>query len=90
MEFQWDPRKAAANKANHGVSFQEAVTVFNDALAVTYPNPDHSEDEQRALTFGVSARGRLLVVVHVERGYALRIVSARRATRGERRIYEED
>jgi hypothetical protein len=89
VEFQWDPGKAAANRTKHGVSFREAATVFDDALAVTYPDPDHSAGESRSLTFGMSARGRLLVVAHAERGYALRIISARRATRGERRIYEE-
>ena len=89
MQFEWDPRKAADNLLKHGVTFHEAATVFDDLLAITYPDPDHSEDEFRLLTFGTSAERRLLVIAHTERGDTIRIVSARRATRGERRIYEE-
>jgi uncharacterized DUF497 family protein len=89
LQFEWDPRKAAENLSKHGVSFHEAATVFDDPLAITYPDLDHSEDESRWLTFGVSAEGRLLVVAHTEGGDTIRIVSARRATRNERKIYEE-
>jgi uncharacterized DUF497 family protein len=89
LQFEWDTRKAAENLSKHGVSFHEAATVFDDPLAITYPDPDHSEDESRWLTFGVSAEGRLLVVAHTEGGDTIRIVSARRATRNERKIYEE-
>ena len=89
MEFEWDRGKAAANLAKHGVSFHEAGTVFGDPLAVTFYDPDHSEGESRFLTFGFSSGNRLLVVAHTERRGATRIISARRATRKERKIYEE-
>ncbi len=89
MEFEWGPEKAAANIAKHGVGFAEGATVFGDPLAITYSDPDHSDDEDRFLTFGYSIQGRLLVVSHTERGGRTRIISARRATRKERDIYEE-
>ena len=89
MDFEWDPKKAEANERSHNVSFSEASTVFGDRLAVTFSDPDHSFDEYRFLTFGVSRTGRLLVVSHVEREGRVRIISARRATRRERRIYED-
>jgi uncharacterized DUF497 family protein len=89
MEFEWDPEKAARNLARHGVSFQEAATVFGDPLAVTYFDPDHSEEEDRFLTFGHSSEGRLLVVSHTDREERTRIISARRVTPSERRTYEE-
>jgi uncharacterized protein len=88
--FEWDPVKAAANLQKHGIGFDEAATVFGDPLSVTIPDPLHSESEQRFLLLGVSARGRLLVVVHTERGETVRIISARAATRVERRKYEEE
>jgi uncharacterized protein len=89
MEFEWDPEKAVQNLAKHGVSFAEAGTVFGDPLAITYSDPDHSDDEDRFLTFGHSSAGHLLVVSHTERGNKTRIISARRATRKERKLYEE-
>lgn len=89
MQFEWDPRKASENLLKHGVSFHEAASVFDDPLAITYPDPDHSGDESRYLTFGTSADGRLLVVAHTEGGDTIRIFSSRRATRNERKIYEE-
>ena len=89
MQFEWDPAKAARNLAKHGVSFDEASTVFGDPLAITFPDPDHSVGERRSLTFGVSVEGRLLVVNHTDRRGTVRIISARRAMRSERRIYEE-
>ncbi len=89
MEFEWDPEKAARNWVKHGVSFHEAATVFGDPLAITYHDPDHSEDEERFLTFGHSNEGHLLVVSHTDRGERTRIISARRATRRERKIYED-
>jgi uncharacterized DUF497 family protein len=89
MDFEWDPDKAARNLAKHGVSFSEAATVFGDPLALTYLDPDHSEDEDRFLTFGESDRGRLLVVSHTDRENRTRIINARRATRKERKGYEE-
>jgi uncharacterized DUF497 family protein len=89
MEFEWDPDKAARNLAKHGVSFHEAATVFGDPLAVTYFDPDHSEEEDRFLTFGHSSEGHLLVVAHTDREDRTRVISARRATRKERKAYEE-
>jgi len=90
LRFLWDPRKATSNERKHGVGFPEATTVFDDALSVTIADPDHSTDEQRFLLVGLSNRRRLLVVAHSERGQAIRIISARRANRQERRTYEED
>ena len=89
MEFEWDPEKAARNLTKHGVTFHEAGTVFGDPLAVTYYDPDHSQDEDRFITFGHSTEGRLLVVSHTDRDNRIRIVSARQATRKERKQYEE-
>jgi uncharacterized DUF497 family protein len=88
MHFEWDRPKAAAIVQKHRVSFDEAVTVFYDRLAATFADPDHSTDENRLVTVGYSARNRLLVVCHVERGAVTRIVSARRATVRERRRHE--
>ncbi len=89
MEFEWDPTKAAANLRQHGVSFNEAATVFGDFLGATAVDPDHSTDENRYITVGSSNRGRVLMVAHVERGDRIRIISARTLTRTERRDYEE-
>lgn len=89
VDFDWDVRKAEANVRKHGISFDEAATVFGDPLALTFADPDHSESEERLLTFGVSRAGRLLVVSHTAREPRIRILSARRVTRAERRIYEE-
>ncbi len=89
MRFEWDSAKAAKNLRKHRVSFEEASTVFYDRLAVTGADPDHSEGEERLVTFGMSPAGKLLVVSHTERGETIRIISARRATHHERQIYEE-
>ncbi|KZL50684.1 BrnT family toxin [Nodularia spumigena] len=89
MEFEWNPDKATLNIEKHGVSFQEAATVFNDQLSVTFPDPDHSIGENRYVIIGVSRFGQLLVVAHTDRGEKVRIISARKATRQERRFYEE-
>ena len=90
MQFRWDPAKAVANEQKHGVSFREAATVLRDPLSTTFPDPEHSHGEQRYLTIGMSAEGRLLVVSNTEPGYEeLRIISARPATRAERRFYED-
>ena len=89
MEFEWDPKKAAKNLKKHGVTFQEAATVFTDPLAITFPDPDHLEDEERHLTFGLSLQKRLVVVSHTEREPKTRIISARLMDREERVIYEE-
>ena len=88
MQFEWDPIKAPHNLAKHGVSFDEARTVFGDPFAGTIADPVHSIDELRLATIGYSALRRLLVVAHVDRGAAIRIISARRATRRERMKYE--
>ena len=89
LKFEWDESKALGNAAKHGVTFQEAASVFGDPLAYCFNDPDHSVDETRLLTFGVSRKGRLLVVVHAEHGRGIRIISARVATRSERKIYEQ-
>jgi uncharacterized protein len=89
LEFEWDEDKARKNLKKHGVSFKEASTVFADPLALTIPDPVHSEDEDRYITLGESYRRRLLVVVSTERGDRIRIISARVATRRERKDYEE-
>ncbi|HEX7055059.1 MAG TPA: BrnT family toxin [Burkholderiales bacterium] len=89
MRFEWDRAKAARNRAKHGVSFEEAATVFRDPLSQTGRDPDHSVAEERFITFGVSTSGRLLVVAHTERDDTIRIISARPATSGERTIYEQ-
>ena len=89
MRFDWDSKKAEANLRKHGVSFDEAATVFLDAHAVSGPDPDHSVGEERYITFGYSRLGRLLAVCHTYRPGIIRIINARRVTRGERRLYEE-
>jgi len=89
LRFEWDPAKADANFAKHGVSFQEASTIFRDPLSTTGTDPDHSTDEERFITFGVSVSGRLLIVAHTDSDDTIRIISARPVTAGERRIYEE-
>ena len=88
MRFEWDPEKAAASLAKHGVSFDEASTVFGDPLATTVEDLEHSEDEERFLTTGLSARQRVVIVWHTDREDTVRIVGAREATSRERRIYE--
>ena len=90
MEFEWDPNKAASNLAKHDISFHEASTVFGDLLALTFPDPDHSHDETRYITIGESIQGRLLIISHTDLGQQIRIISARKVTRRERRIYEND
>jgi uncharacterized DUF497 family protein len=89
MEFVWDNRKAAGNLKKHGISFAEAATVFGDPFSGTFPDPDHSADEDRFITLGLSEAGWVLVVAHVDRSGAIRIISARKATRLERNYYEE-
>ena len=89
LEFEWDPAKAELNLKEHGVSFDEATTVFRDTLSITISNPDHSDSEDRFIDIGVSHRMQLLVVSYTERKDKIRIISARRATRAERKNYEE-
>lgn len=88
MRFKWDPRKADENFRKHGVSFNEAETVFRDPLAATFGDPDHSITEQRLLTVGYSSTDRLLVVSHTEFGAIIRIINARLATAHERQRHE--
>jgi uncharacterized DUF497 family protein len=83
------PGQARANRRKHRVPFEEAATVYGDALALTYPDPDHSISEQRFITIGISSAKRVLIVAHAERGESIRIISARKATRSERKQYEE-
>ncbi len=89
MTYEWDSAKAAANVEKHGVSFEEAASVFLDPAALTFSDPDHSDDEERAITIGRSARQRVLFVAHTEREDRLRIITARRATHREQEQYEE-
>lgn len=88
--FEWDPKKAASNLKDHGVSFDEASSVFGDVLAMNMPDPDHSEGEQRFLVLGMSTSSRLVVVSYAERPPRTRIISARLATSHERRKYETE
>jgi len=90
LTFEWDPDKADENERKHGVSFPEAATVFGDPLSVTMADPDHSVGEARFLTIGISHQQRLLVVAHADRDDAIRLISARAATRTERKTYEEE
>jgi uncharacterized DUF497 family protein len=90
LSFIWDPAKAAANLRKHGVSFPEATTAFDDPHSLTVRDPDHSNSEDRLVLLGTATHGRLLVVAHTERGDAIRIISARKAARRERKIYEEE
>ena len=90
MEFEWDGRKAKFNLRKHGISFEEASSVFSDVLANVYEDPDHSFHEKRFLMIGTSVRGRLLTVAFADRGRRIRIISARRVTRQEKKFYEEE
>jgi hypothetical protein len=89
MEFEWDEEKAAANLAKHGVSFEEAKTVFDDSLYVDFYDPDHSVDEHRYIIIGESQQRRLLIVSYTERDVVVRLISAREVTSSERETYEE-
>ena len=89
MKFEWHNTKAAATRRKHGVSFDEAATVFADTLAHVFPDQDHSDDETRFLIIGMSDAGRILVVSHTDWGERTRIISAREAIRKERIFYEE-
>jgi len=88
--FEWDPNKAKSNLEIHRISFDEASTAFRDPLSLTIHDPLHSDEEERLILIGNSARNRLLVVVHTERGENIRIISAREATKKERKQYEEN
>jgi uncharacterized DUF497 family protein len=90
MKFEWDPAKAASNFKKHDVSFQEAATVFGDPLASTHDDPDHSKEEERLITYGMTDKGRLIMVAHTDRGGTIRIISSRVMTAEERKLYEQD
>jgi hypothetical protein len=90
LSFEWDDQKSQSNASKHGVSFEEAMTVFSDPLASTIYDPDHSDDEDRYISLGMSSEGRLLVVSYTDREDRIRIISARAANRRERKQYEED
>lgn len=89
LAFEFDPRKAASNLKKHGVSFAEAMTVFDDPLAQTFPDELHSEEERRSITIGLSSRQRLLFTSHLEVDNRIRMIGARLADRTEREAYEE-
>ena len=88
MKFEWDPAKAVASLAKHGITFETAAHAFEDELSATFPDPDHSIGEERLITYGLGVDGKLLVVSHTERGSIIRIISARLATSKERKRYE--
>jgi uncharacterized DUF497 family protein len=88
--FEWDRLKSDINLRKHGISFEEAQTVFNDPLSMTLSDPDHSEDEERFIDIGMSDKRRVLVIVYTERGQYIRLISARKATPAERKQYEEE
>ncbi len=90
MEFEWNDAKAASNLTRHGVSFEEALTVFDDPLYLDYYDPDHSQEERRYIRVGQSKQGRFLLVAYTERGETTRIISARWTTPEERRVYENE
>jgi uncharacterized DUF497 family protein len=87
--FEWDEKKSRSNARKHRISFAEAVTVFDDPIALTLDDPDHSRGERRFVIIGYSNRGRMLVVCHCDRSDRIRLISARAADRRERRYYEQ-
>jgi uncharacterized protein len=89
MRIDWDPVKARLNLKKHGISFEEAATAISDPMAVTGSDPDHSIYEERFITFGISERRRLVVVSHTEEEETIRITNVRKASKGERELYEE-
>ncbi|MBZ4220516.1 MAG: BrnT family toxin [Chlorobium sp.] len=90
LSFEWDHQKALSNEQKHGISFDEASTVFGDSLSLTLHDPLHSENEDRFVIIGTSYKNRMLIVVHTERGNKIRIISARKATKNERSQYESN
>ena len=89
MNFEWNEEKASSNLRKHGVSFDEATTIFGDPLAITFSDPMHSEGEERYLTFGHSSTGKFIVVAHTDRDDRIRLISAREMTRKEQSDYEQ-
>ena len=90
LEFEWEEEKSRTNQAKHGVTFEEAKTVFNDPFTLTISDPDHSNEEERWLDIGLSAEGRLLVVWYTERGERIRIIGCRKATKKEEGAYAHE
>ena len=90
LVFEWDEEKASGNEAKHGITFEEAKTVFNDPFAMTVSDPDHSDEEERWLDIGLSAEGRLLVVWYTERSERIRIIGCRTATKSEERAHAHE
>jgi len=88
FRFEWDSNKAKSNEKKHGVSFEEAQTVFDDPFYVDFYDPDHSDNEDRYIIFGASSRNRILLVSYTERGNKIRIISARLATKQEQKSYQ--
>ncbi|MFM9161284.1 MAG: BrnT family toxin, partial [Dolichospermum sp.] len=88
LGFEWHEEKAQENLKKHGISFEEAKTVFNDPLSITIADSQHSDDEERYIDIGLSSKGQLLIVVYTERQSNIRIISSRKATNAERKIYE--
>ncbi len=88
--FEWDENKEKSNLRKHKIGFDEAESVFADAFSVTIPDPDHSIEENRFIDIGMSEKNRVLVVVYTERGEQIRIISVRKATKAERKIYEQN
>jgi uncharacterized DUF497 family protein len=89
-KIEWDERKSRLNRRKHGVTFEEAATVFSDPLEITIDDPDHSSSEHRFISVGTASNGLLLVVAYTERGDAIRLISSRKPTRRERKMYEEE
>ena len=89
MEFEWERNKATVNLSRHSISFDEAKTIFQDPFYIVFHDPDHSFEEDRCVAIGQSAQERLLFVSYTERGNAIRLISARKATHSERILYEE-
>jgi len=88
LEFEWDATKAVENLKNHRVSFEEAKSVFNDPLLLTFPDPEHSDEEHRIINIGISSHSRILLVVFTDRRGKVRVISSRKATAKERKLYE--
>ena len=89
LTFEWDEQKDLSNQRKHGVGFDEAKTVFNDPRSITIADEEHSDDEERWIDIGMSSRGRVIVVAYTERAPNIRIISCRKATKSERKTYEE-
>lgn len=89
FKFEWDPNKARSNHGKHGITFDDAKSVLNDPFFITFLDIEHSQDEERYITLGMSTDQRLLMIAHTEREEVIRIISARKATKNERRVYEE-